>query len=352
MTPCLRDCLEYGMYGACCQQVFLVCAASGSKISVGVSFISLFSKYLSRLIAESQAVLSDVPTIVIPVQYHILEKLIKFLSEGEVILTSADDAFAVGEAADILGFSCEDWTVENNFFRDPLATIDRQYDSRKITVTGLKIENASSISSSISELKEVKMASADGLQCDICDKSYRSKGSVIAHKLFYHSGPSPAVVQECPICKKIVSHVTKISHVHYLGAHIDQHIIMNRRQFFCDLCPNSFIKRSHLIRHIKNRHEAVQKQKGHREKVFPCIICGKSYTTRGTLIAHNLMKHTESTNICKKCPICKKTVPHVKNVVDLGAHIDFHFKKQCDMCEKSFATKSHLLRHKKTQHKA
>ena len=83
MLPLLHDCLEYGVSGPSCQQAYLVSEYSGAKISVGVTFISLFSDYLSGLITESQSLLSDAPAIIIlPVQSNILEQLLKFLSKA------------------------------------------------------------------------------------------------------------------------------------------------------------------------------------------------------------------------------------------------------------------------------
>ena len=171
----------------------------------------------------------------------------------------------------------------------------------------------------------------------------------MAHKLFRHSENSPVIHQECPICKKTIKYANTASK---LGEHINQHLTMNRRKYFCDLCPNSFIQRGHLIRHVKERHiRGVRKQRVHSGKQFSCDICGKSYSSRGTLMAHNLFKHSGPANqICKECPVCKKTVKHVELVSDLGAHIDMHFKKNCDKCEKSFAKKTDLLRHMKSKH--
>ena len=88
---------------------------------------------------------------------------------------------------------------------------------------------------------------------------------------------------------------------------------------------------------------------------FSCEICGKSYTSRRVLIAHNIFKHSQqSPIICKECPICQQTVNFVKKATDLGDHINQHFKEErkvpCDNCPKSFLKDRHLAAHMKIKH--
>jgi len=91
------------------------------------------------------------------------------------------------------------------------------------------------------------------------------------------------------------------------------------------------------------------------QKRFKCDICGQSFTSRGTLIAHNIFKHSQSTPIiCQECPICKKTVKHVRKVHDLGFHINQHLQEErryrCDKCPVTFYKSQHLKRHKEAKH--
>jgi len=350
MASLISECLQYGLSGPSCQQVSFICESSGSRIDVGISFISLFSKRIAHLITESQSVPSDVCSIILPAQSCVLKQLFEFMATGVAIFDCADDAFAVGKVAGMLGIDNVNWVVECNLkqesgemsVEDPLGNVGMNYERKEAS---LKIFQSYSLKEK--GVKKVT-SSVETFLCDVCGKSYYSKGSVMAHKLFLHAENSPVVHQECPICKKKIKHVRTASD---LGSHINQHL-MNRRKYFCDMCSNSFIQRSHLIRHISKRHTAgVQKQRVYTEKQFSCDICGKSYSSRGTLMAHNLFKHTGPTNvICKECPVCKKTVKHVERVTDLGFHIDLHFKKNCDICEKSYAKKRDLLRHMKTKH--
>jgi len=350
MASLISECLQYGLSGPSCQQVSFICETSGSRVDVGISFISLFSKRIAYLITESQSIPSDVCSIILPAQSCVLKQLFEFIATGVTIFDCADDAFAVGKVADMLGIDNVNWAVECSLKqesgemseRDPLDDVDMKTERKE---ANLMISRSWSLKG-----KSVKKltSSVETFLCDLCGKSYYSKGSVMAHKLFLHAESSPVVHQECPICKKKIKHVRTASD---LGSHINQHL-MNGRKYFCEFCSNSFIKRSHLIRHVMKMHTvAVQKQRVYTSKQFSCDICGKSYTSRGTLMAHNLYKHAGPTNvICKKCPVCKKNVEHMKRVTDLGFHIDMHFKKNCDMCEKSYAKKRDLLLHMKSKH--
>eukprot|EP00092_Neocalanus_flemingeri_P043559 GFUD01048033.1.p1 GENE.GFUD01048033.1~~GFUD01048033.1.p1 ORF type:complete len:291 (-),score=40.17 GFUD01048033.1:140-982(-) len=81
--------------------------------------------------------------------------------------------------------------------------------------------------------------------CDVCGKSYKSKGCLIAHKLTKHSSPhSPLELnsQECPICKKTLPKG-------YLGKHINLHL--PDRMFPCNQCKASFKRKDHLKIHMK-----------------------------------------------------------------------------------------------------
>ena len=352
MASRILECLQYGMSGPSCQQLCFVCEPSGSRVIVGVSFISLFSKRLAHLIVEGQSIASEVSTIILPIKSCVLKHLFDFISTGVAIFKSAEEASSVAKAAELLGIDDTNWIVECSlkkeseeiFEGDPLGNI---------TTNSLEKGGNLKISQfwSLEEKGSKKPTSSIGaFLCDMCGKSYYSKGSVMAHKLFLHAENSPVVHQECPICKKKIKYVRTASD---LGAHINQHI-MNRRKYFCDLCPNSFKHKKHLNRHVREKHTAgvhVKKQRTYTAKQFSCDICGKSYSSRGSLMAHNLFKHSGPTNIiCKECPICNKTVKHVQRVSDMGEHIDMHFRKNCEMCSKSFAKKKDLLRHIKTNH--
>ena len=92
--PLTISCLQYGNSGPSCQQVCLVSDPDGEKVFTGVTFLSLFSKYLSSLLKDNQAQLDEVPTIIVPVPVHILKQLLSLLSTGEAVCSDFEDAFS------------------------------------------------------------------------------------------------------------------------------------------------------------------------------------------------------------------------------------------------------------------
>jgi len=244
--PATLSCLQYGNTGSSCQQVCLVSDPHGDKIFTGVAFLSLFSKYLSSLLKNDQGQIDDVPTIILPVPVHILKLLLSLLSTGEAVCSDIEDSFSLGKAADILGISNEDWKIETNFRGDD-----------ELKERQLRIENTLSLRTSAKQdyipAEETSKYSSKRFKCDICGKSYTTKGPLIAHNIFKHSQPTPIICQECPICKKTVKHVRKVIE---LGQHINQHLKEERR-FGCDKCPVTFYKRQHLKKHKEAKHSSL-----------------------------------------------------------------------------------------------
>jgi len=329
-------CLQYGFSGPCIQQVCLVCEPSGDKIYTGVTFLTLFSKYLSDMIIESQS-LSDMITIILPVHSHIVNHLLNFLSKSVETFKNFEDAFEVGKTSDMLGIGNSGWQIDTGKVSESLFVNAEKIDNQK--------EGIIDIHGVVSEFSH--------FLCDICGKSYRRKGSLMAHSLWTHSGSSPTSCKKCPICKKRIKHVKGVND---MAGHINHHLD-SRRKNNCNLCQQSFKQRSHLTRHIEARHrmESAGKQIVQKSRLFSCDVCGKSYTSRGTLMAHSMFKHAQTSTdavISKECPVCKKIVEHVKRVSDMGSHIEMHFRKHCDICDKSYAKMKDLILHKKRDHKA
>ena len=108
--PFVLPSLHYGNSGPSCQQVCFVSEKDGQTVYTGVSFISLFSRYLASLIRDCQSY-DGIITIVIPEPVDIINKLLVFLSTGTVVCDAIEDVFAVGKAANILGVKREDWKI-------------------------------------------------------------------------------------------------------------------------------------------------------------------------------------------------------------------------------------------------
>eukprot|EP00092_Neocalanus_flemingeri_P041990 GFUD01045739.1.p1 GENE.GFUD01045739.1~~GFUD01045739.1.p1 ORF type:complete len:313 (+),score=49.48 GFUD01045739.1:62-1000(+) len=290
------SCLQYGIRGPSCQQVCLVTEPSGQKIFTGIPFISLFSKYLATILKDSQFH-AEVPTIIVPVRCHILQKLFEFLSKGTVVCGDIEDAFAVGKAAEILGITPEDWKIETSSLK--LEVSEESYVSHEVHSTDTKnkwkdidvnlmhfkgrrkfpcgIHNCKSSFQKMADLNR-HMKTHDALDpgyqnsgdeigrkcdvkniinrssCDVCGKSYRSKGNLIAHKIAKHSStfsPQQLTSNQCPICKKTLN---KQYLVHHINRHFPEEVMMKKRSNACPKCKSTFYRRTHLNRHMKSKH--------------------------------------------------------------------------------------------------
>jgi len=292
--PATISCLHYGNSGPSCEQVCLISEPDGEKVFTGVTFLSLFSKYLSSLLKENQAQ-SDVPTIILPVPVSILKQLLNFLCTGEAVCKDIEDVFSLGKAAEVLGISNEDWKIETQFKVEGIKNLDRYKNGSQFKSSALcsqvekegtsvkphshnpdlRIEEAFSLgkyadvkgifnedwkidtefrgeNARLSALNPCLTVFNEGTlpECNVCGKRYTSRGVLIAHYIFKHSQPSPIICKECPICKKTVKYVKKCTD---LGEHINQHL-KEERKFHCDKCGRSFHTSRSLTRHIKSQH--------------------------------------------------------------------------------------------------
>ena len=108
------------------------------------------------------------------------------------------------------------------------------------------------------------------------------------------------------------------------------------KSFPCDICGKSFTTRWSVVRH-KKLHTG--------EKPFQCDICQKSFTYSWNLTTH---RQTHTSDNTFKCNICQKSFTYPWN---LTAHIQTHTSEntfQCDICQKSFTYPWNLTAHRQT----
>lgn len=134
---------------------------------------------------------------------------------------------------------------------------------------------------------------------------------IIRKNVRKRSGEKQAVLQHkgpftCDVCGKIFKNRDSLRHhLHY------QHF--KPRLFLCDFCPKSFTLKSRLEKHARS-HRSYPKATNHKGS-FTCDVCGNFTKSRESLLNHLFYQHF-------------KTL------------IFF-----CDLCPKSFATKSKLKQH-------
>jgi len=284
MLPLLHDCLEYGVSGPSCQQAYLVSEYSGAKISVGVTFISLFSDYLSGLITESQSLLSDAPAIIIlPVQSNILEQLLKFLSKGVAMIGSADDAFAIGEAAIILGVSDDYWTVENYLEKETISVSvqsvrKKHLKNRKKIVYDLRPNTRQKrhLKRKYAEVHKQEVDIVKKVPCNNCGTIFTARGTMIDRNLFKNSKSDGG--------KGYIS--SKDDRLHLF----DQNILkvedesLNRKKFICTLCGQTHAQRIHCQNHLESIHFPDRFK-------YTCTHCGKIFNGKNKMNVHVSITH-------------------------------------------------------------
>ena len=87
------------------------------------------------------------------------------------------------------------------------------------------------------------------------------------------------------------------------------------------------------------------------EGKFACELCEKSYMSKTALNYHTDRVHTMSIQE-EKCPICKLAFGHK---ISLNRHMKIHQKPhdlhKCSLCDKEFSRKDKLNKHTKTVHR-
>lgn len=112
------------------------------------------------------------------------------------------------------------------------------------------------------------------------------------------------------------------------------------RPFKCGTCGRGFTQSKSLQFHMR-RHTG--------EKPFTCEKCGLAFRQKDGLKRHNLLKHSDQKILDTFiCDICHKIL-HSK--YSLQVHIKKHQSSDntfdCDLCTRSYQTKTALVNHKR-----
>ena len=98
----------------------------------------------------------------------------------------------------------------------------------------------------------------------------------------------------------------------------------------CELCPESFVKKEYLARHMRFHGVNVER--------YPCHLCSKDLSTPAYLQDHIRRLHS---NIAK-CLVCKSEILRE----NMNEHLQsVHGSLPCSMCSKVFYVPKFLKRH-------
>ena len=121
--------------------------------------------------------------------------------------------------------------------------------------------------------------------CTSCGKVYRSKGSLLSHKMKFHPTECNPKMKHCHVCFKacVTSwHLKKHLRVHEPQKPKKVPLTAEERRalsvFECGICQKMFMKMVYLKEHMDYAHSDVGK--------YECPDCKQSFTHRYKLYSH------------------------------------------------------------------
>ena len=167
--------------------------------------------------------------------------------------------------------------------------------------------------------------STNKYECDICKKLFRIPSKLNEHKRIHTGEKSFA----CEICDR------KFRHKYTRKVHSRIHT--GEKPFQCNICDKAFSQSGNLILH-KRIHTG--------EKPYKCNICDQTFSRKCTLTQHKRIHTGEKPY---KCYICNTNFAQRGHLRD---HVLTHNgqKFECELCLKSYKTRSGLKFHQRAQH--
>ncbi|OXA47582.1 zinc finger protein 665-like [Folsomia candida] len=241
--------------------------------------------------------------------------------------------------------SCHKWKLHSNRKRPSCNTCHRVFSS----FTALRL-HADTVHSTEARPR---------LRCTVpfCEKTYLNKGDLASHLRTGHGENS--VRFRCTLCGKefkmrggldrhILTHTMEkphncstcgrsFAHSGSMKCHEKTHLEKSTRdRSKCHICPQTFLNRSGLHRHVRFVHE--------NQRNYPCPFCDQRFSTSSRLKRHVEAKHATNKDPIYACDKCEYKSYSKHN---LAIHRTRHnaARHGCYFCGKKFLTFSQLVDH-------
>ncbi|XP_076389684.1 uncharacterized protein LOC100882515 isoform X9 [Megachile rotundata] len=163
-------------------------------------------------------------------------------------------------------------------------------------------------------------------KCQTCDKTFKYKCDLKAHKLV-HQEVDSSLLHCCDKCDYRTKTKNNLKS-HYIRRHTDDY------KFACEHCGKRFKMEWDLKFHVGT----------HSNSQHMCDVCGKFYTSNYSLYKHRKVAHLNEYKF--QCSVCNKRLLTQEN---LDNHMQQHSRTyECKDCGKVFASKRYLATHTTT----
>ena len=130
--------------------------------------------------------------------------------------------------------------------------------------------------------------------------------------------------------------------------HVMEHL--GKLPFMCDLCQESFGRRSNAVKHIRVRH-IFRELKVYVRKQIPvqrdCHICGVKLASRQSYHGHMMRLHNEEVSNCKFCDFSSL---NYRDIVSHQRMVHGTESRSCHICGSHFKSQSGFDHHMKNSH--
>ena len=133
---------------------------------------------------------------------------------------------------------------------------------------------------------------------------------------------------------------------------MEKHVMdhLGKLPFMCDLCQESFGRRSNAVKHIRVRH-IFRELKVYVRKQIPvqrdCHICGVKLASRQSYHGHMMRLHNEKLSNCKFCDFSSL---NYRDIISHQRMVHGTESRSCHICGSHFKSQSGFDHHMKNSH--